>query len=74
MTLAHHGSPLTTSFHPLTPVPYDQVSFSCLDTQPNEDVRHEAGIKIDSLDSLIHRFPDGPESADLSVDSLEMMD
>ncbi len=38
---------------------------------PNEDVRHEAGIRIDSLDPLIHRFPDGPESADLSVDSLE---
>ena len=55
-------------------VPYDQVSFSCFYSTPNVDVRHKAGIRIDSLDPLIHRFPDGPESADLSVDSLEMMD
>ena len=55
-------------------VPYDQVSFSCLYSTPNVDVRHKAGIRIDSLDPLIHRFPDGPESADLSVDALEMMD
>ena len=55
--------------HPITLVPYDQVSFSCLYSTPNEDVRHKAGIRIDSPDPLIHRFPDGPESADLSVDS-----
>ena len=40
-------------------VPYDQVSFSCLYSTPNVDVRHKAGIRIDSLDPLIHRFPDG---------------
>lgn len=60
-----------SSSYPFIRFPMTKYLFLIVTLNPNEDVRHEAGIRIDSLDPLIHRFPDGPESADLSVDSLE---